>query len=219
MSKLREFTKIILIVSLALGIASYTAVISQELQDDYYNPDPGVLVENSSFDFDVPPWYEINVESELSWSEIDAFGSATSGSAQFTHISPDSYYSCSQVGQCVNGIVPNQPYSLTGMSYIDFVTSGTSGVEVEAHFYSGEDCTSATDTFFASGLSAVVGQWVTLDAGLQRAPCDAKSIKVRLRVCKLTSFDPVTAHFDEVYLDGPADPEEFILTDSFEDCP
>ena len=165
------------------------------------------------------PWYEINVESELSWSEIDAFGSATSGSAQFVHDNPDFYNSCSHVGQCVNGIVPGQLYSLIGMSWIDSVTSGTSGVEVFANFFSGDDCSSLTENSFRSGASSVVGQWVALDAGLQRAPCDAKSIKVDLRVCKHASIDPLTAHFDEVYLDGPTDPEEFILTDSFEDCP
>jgi len=177
------------------------------------------LLDNSSFDSHVSPWYEINVESELSWSEIDAFDSATSGSAQFVHDNPDFYYSCSNVGQCVNGIVPSQRYSLTGMSWIESVTSGTSVVEVFARFYAGVNCQAYTENYLMSDANSVVGQWVALDAGSQKAPCNAKSMDVVLRVCKHASFDPLTAHFDEIYLDGPADPDEFILTDSFEDCP
>ena len=47
MSKVISFTKIFLIIPLALAIASYAAVISQELLDDYYHSGPRVLVDAS----------------------------------------------------------------------------------------------------------------------------------------------------------------------------
>ena len=42
-----SFTKLLLIIPLALAIASYAAVISQELRDDYYISSPRVLVDSS----------------------------------------------------------------------------------------------------------------------------------------------------------------------------
>ena len=47
MSKLTNFTKIILIIPLAVVIASYASTISQELLDDYYYSGPRVLVDAS----------------------------------------------------------------------------------------------------------------------------------------------------------------------------
>jgi len=47
MSKVISFTKIFLIIPLALAIASYATVITQELLDDYYYSGPHVLVDAS----------------------------------------------------------------------------------------------------------------------------------------------------------------------------
>ncbi|MDH3902273.1 MAG: hypothetical protein OEU84_16835 [Xanthomonadales bacterium] len=47
MNKVVSFTKIFLIIPLALAIASYATVVSQELLDDYYYSGPKVLVDAS----------------------------------------------------------------------------------------------------------------------------------------------------------------------------
>ena len=40
MSRITNFTKITLIIPLALTIASYASIISEELRDDYYYSGP-----------------------------------------------------------------------------------------------------------------------------------------------------------------------------------
>lgn len=47
MSKVTNFTKIALIIPLALAIASYASIISEELLDDYYYSSPRVLIDSS----------------------------------------------------------------------------------------------------------------------------------------------------------------------------
>jgi len=61
MSKVISFTKIFLIIPLALAIASFAAVISEDLLDDYYYSGPQVLVDASR---DGGVWWAPQTEEE-----------------------------------------------------------------------------------------------------------------------------------------------------------
>jgi hypothetical protein len=156
------------------------------------------LLQNGSFDSDLSGWEMSGSEfTETEWSELDAAGSPTSGSALMHQSSEDDHFAHLGLSQCVE-VEPGATYRFTSRVLVPAGQDRTGWAAPGVNWQKG-GCGGSYLAAPNLGNVYTVGAWVTIDETIV-APAEAGGAFVTLAVFKDQAGGTLDAHFDDVSL-------------------
>lgn len=157
------------------------------------------LVVNGDFDTDVDGWTQLSGGITLSWDGTSDYeGEPNSGSAMV--LNSASVSSNSGATRCVEGIIGNESYDLSGWLKAPTGQSADGNARVFVWWYTQPGCTGAQSSGPATPFFTTSDDWVFQEASSVQAPLESRSATVYLNVAKtsnspgeyLVSFDHVS---------------------------
>lgn len=153
------------------------------------------------FTMDVQPW-TANTRATISWSSMDALGSASSGSGLLVDIVAMTTVNGGSIPSACIPVVTNRNYGVY-TSY--WMASGQPGGDASAatwitiDVYSDDACASPSATISGGLLGTTKDAWATYYRALP-AGTIGRSIRLELGVLKGATTSAVSAYFDDVLL-------------------
>ncbi|MGE5345151.1 MAG: hypothetical protein ACM3JH_04275 [Acidithiobacillales bacterium] len=157
------------------------------------------LVRNGSFNSDVSDWPAEDTSAQVSWSPLDASGSASSGSALVANVSAGPSNGIG-IHQCLSGagIVPGATYTYGGKARIAAGQARTGFVMFGLRWYTSADCSGDAEDQPRID-TRTLDAWVSLQ-DVSVAPEGARSVEVLAFPSKAEAGGELHALFDDIFL-------------------
>ncbi|MCD4748099.1 MAG: hypothetical protein K8R59_01890 [Thermoanaerobaculales bacterium] len=163
------------------------------------------LVDNGTFDSTVDGWDEFP-KGTIVWDPLDISSSSSSGSALITNESLTSG-DASGPQQCVTGIVGGQEYLVEASVYFPGSQSQSGWTRLLIRWYS-DICFGTQLGLDTTPKASTPDMWSTTGLFVE-APTGAVAVALRLDVWKVEAGGALSAHFDNMILDGVVFRDDF----------
>jgi hypothetical protein len=160
---------------------------------------PHNLVENGHFDHHTAYWSDEPGIYSITWSDLDAEASSTSGSLQFEYLKADG--TRTSVSQCIL-VTPGERYRFGATARVAADRVDDVRAMVLLRFYQGTNCPPGLDLAVSeTSTASSPDTWVPLHKNNVSAPAAARSALVTLIVEKESDVPHATVHFDDVFVE------------------